>query len=125
MIRRPHLEHQLRAVRGGDDPLGQSFAHSLEYLGQSRRLVLPFGGVACPAQRGLYGVCSGGHAVLAVGEQVDVLGGPVDDAVRDEGVTAAEGEAVPGRRWRPLQAASPKPAAVSSSRQFPGRLEVC
>ncbi len=65
---------------------------------KSRRLVLPFGGVACPAQRGLDGVCGAGHAMLAVGEQVDVGGGPVDDAVRDEGVTAAEGKAVPGRR---------------------------
>jgi len=54
---------------------------------------LPFGGGACPARRGLDGVCGGGHAVLAVGEQVDVLGGSVDDAARDEGVTAAEGEA--------------------------------
>jgi len=70
----------------------------LEYLGQSRRLVLPFGGVACPAQGRLDGACGLGHAVLAVGEQVDVLGGPVDDAVRDQGVTAAEGKAVHGRR---------------------------
>ena len=45
-----HLEQQLRAAGGGDDQLGQPVAHSLEYLGQSRRLVLPFGGVACPAR---------------------------------------------------------------------------
>src|SRR5262249_55640532 len=46
-----HLEQQLRAAGDGDDPLGQPVAHALEYLGHSRRLVLPFGGVACPAQR--------------------------------------------------------------------------
>jgi len=31
----------------------------------------------------------GGHPVVLVGEQVDVLGGPVDDPVRDQGVAAA------------------------------------
>jgi hypothetical protein len=44
--------------------------------------------------------------VLLVGEQVDVLGGPADDLVRDQGVAAAEREPVLGRRaegdsWRP------------------------
>jgi hypothetical protein len=67
---------------------------------------LPFGGVACPAQRGLDGVRGSGNAMLAVGEQVDVLGGPVDEAMRDEGVAAAEGE--------PYRAAARRATAATS-----------
>jgi hypothetical protein len=38
------------------------------------------------------------YAILIVGEQVDVLGGTVDDAVSQQGVAAREREPMPARR---------------------------
>jgi hypothetical protein len=52
------------------------------------------GGEASFCQRRLDGARSRGYAVFVVAEEVDVLGRPLDDAVRDEGVPAAEGKAV-------------------------------
>jgi hypothetical protein len=47
---------------------------------------------ACGAQRALGRPGRGFHAALLVGEQVDVLGVPVDEAVHDQRVAAGQGD---------------------------------
>ena len=57
-------------------------------------LVDPVGMEARLVQGGLDLAGGGFDAVFVVGEQVDILGGPGDDPVRQQGVPAAEGEPV-------------------------------
>ena len=52
-----HLEHHLVSIWGGDNPLGQSFAHAGEDVGQAGGQVAPLGLETRFAERGLD--CSG------------------------------------------------------------------
>lgn len=87
----------LLTIGRDDDPLGQALAHSGEYVGQSGGLVLALDLESRCIQARLDGGGGGFHAALAVGEQVDILGAAVNDAVRDQSAPAGEREPVPFR----------------------------
>jgi hypothetical protein len=70
------LQRHLLPAGGGHDPLGRPLAHAGEDTGEPGRLVLPLGSGARTAQRGLHGTGGSLDAVLLVGEQAGVLGGP-------------------------------------------------
>jgi len=73
-------------------------AHPFEDIREPGGLVLTFRPEARGLQRGLHRPGGGLDAMLLVGEQVDILGDPVDDPVGDQGVAAAQREPVPRRR---------------------------
>ncbi len=77
------LQHHLFAGGSGDNPLGQPFAHPLENVCETRGLILALGREADGAQPCLDRAGSSLHAPLYVAEDIDVLGGPVDDPAGD------------------------------------------
>jgi hypothetical protein len=98
-LRRPvevrQLQHRALAVGRGDRPLGQPVAYALKDVRQFGRRALALGREPRSLQRALHRAGRRRDPVLLVREQVDVLGGPVDEPVRDQGVAAAEREPVP------------------------------
>lgn len=91
------MQEDLLAAGSGDGPLGEPGAEVFPDV--SKPVAVPglLDLVAGGAQGGFDGARCGLDAMLVVGEQVDVLGWPVDDPVGDEGVAPAEREPVPGR----------------------------
>ncbi len=91
-----HLQHRLLPARRGDDPLGEALAHPVEDVLEAASLVPALSFETGLAQGIFHGRGRIGHGGFLVAEQVDVVGGAVDDPVRDQGVAARQGEAVPG-----------------------------
>ena len=91
-----YLQHRLLPAARGDDPLSEAFAHPLKQVLEAAAPVPPLGLETSLTQGVLHRLGGGGHARLLVTEQIDVVGGPVDDPVRDQGVPARQRESVPG-----------------------------
>jgi hypothetical protein len=91
------LQQHLLPGRSGHDPLRQPLPDVRKHIAQPAGLPLPLSLEACAVQRGVHRIGGRLYAVLLVGEQVDVLGGPGNDPVGQQGV-AAQREAVLGRR---------------------------
>ncbi|GAB3808204.1 hypothetical protein GCM10027605_40170 [Micromonospora zhanjiangensis] len=76
-------------------PLDHVLVETVDHRWQPAAVDHPRHPVARLAQRRLDRLGGRGDAALAVGERVDVLGGPVHHPVQDQRQAAAEGEAVP------------------------------
>jgi hypothetical protein len=84
-----HLQHGLLPAGGGNDPFGETFAHPLEDVLEARHPVPALSQETRLDQGAFHRVSGGCHPGLLVAEQVDVIGGAVDDPVRDQGVAAS------------------------------------
>ncbi len=117
------LQHRPLPVGAGDDPLYESFFESVENLIEAAVAVLPFGLEARGTQRVLHRPGGGLNTFGAVGNEVDVCGVTVHDAVQDQGVSAAEHEPVLGGNlegdggYFPLEVADRHYAAAAARRK--------
>ena len=75
------VQHCLSAVRSLDDPLREPGAHALEDISEAISLVSTFSLEACRAESGLYRASRRFDPVFLIGENIDVVGKPVDNSM--------------------------------------------